>query len=206
MGLIDVRPGRALARMATATAALALVACASGTTTIGPLTLEVPDGWRVTDREATSLKLTNGTIADPTSMRPGTATAVFDIYVESGQTVDAFAAYLDEQGVEPERTAIRVGGYPAERFAYQGRSVGGMQEAVIVPRWRVFILYRAAFRGADAAFRRGRAAFRRAVGSISFGTSAASGAASGRLRHGPTSGKSAITASAAAAAMSANPN
>lgn len=153
------------------------VSCSPGSASIGPLTLDVPEGWMVTDREGNNLKLTNGTIADANSTKAGTATAVFDIYVDSPQTPDAFADYLREQHIGAQRSMTKVDGYAAEIFSYRGESVGGRQEAVLIPRWRVFILYRAAFRGADAAFLRGRAAFRRAVDSITFsgGSSSATG-------------------------------
>lgn len=181
----------------------AVVACAPATTTIGPLTMRVPEGWLVTDREGTNLKITDGTVADENSTKAGTATAVFDIYVEHEQTPDAFGAYLREQDIRAERSSERVGGYASVVFRYRGASVGGRQEAVFVPRWRVFILYRAAFPGADAAFLRGRDDFRRAVDSITFSGSSATGSAS---RQGPKFGSSAMTASAVPIAMSTNPN
>ncbi len=183
---------------------IALAACAPGSTTIGPLTLKVPEGWMVTDREGNNLKLTNGTIADAESTKPGTATAVFDIYVDSTQTPDAFKDYLREQHIGAQRERIEIDGYAAEVFSYRGESVGGRQEAVLVPRWRVFILYRAAFRGADAAFLRGRTAFRRAIDSITFSSGKSS--ALGSSRHGPMRGKSAITARPAPTAMRTNPS
>jgi len=189
---------------AVAVAFAALVACSPGSASIGPLTLEVPEGWIVTDREGNNLKLTNGTIADANSTKPGTATAVFDIYVESAQTPDAFADYLREQHIGAQRSKTRVGGYAAEVFSYRGGSVGGRQEAVLIPRWRVFILYRAAFRGADAAFLRGRVAFRRAVDSITF--SGGSSSAIGSSRHGPIRGNRAMTARPVPTAMSTNPS
>jgi hypothetical protein len=196
-----------------AVALVALVACGDYTTTIGPLTIKVPEGWQVSDREANNLKLTDGTIGEVTGTKAGTATAVFDIYVDSAQTTKTFLAYLGEQHITPKRERLRVGGSDAELFRYSGTSVGGRQEAVIVPRWRVFILYRAAFRGDDAAFLRGRAAFRGALRSLTFSgsSSAAAGASSsssssttgGAARHGP--GKIAITAIAAPVAISTNP-
>ena len=179
------------------------IACAPATTTIGPLRMEVPEGWLITDRETTNLKITDGTIADENSTKPGTATAVFDIYTEHAQTPDEFATYLREQDITPERRERRVDGYAAEVFRYRGVSVGGRQEAVFIPRWRVFILYRAAFPGADAAFLRGRDDFRRAVDSITFSGSSAIGSGS---RHGPTRGNRAMTASAVPMAMSTNPS
>lgn len=185
-------------------ALVAVVSCGPASASIGPVTLKVPEGWMVTDREGNNLKLTNGTVADANSTKPGTATAVFDIYVASPQTPEAFADYLREQHIGAQRKTMRIDGYAAELFSYRGESVGGRQEAVLIPRWRVFILYRAAFRGADAAFLRGRAAFRRALDSITF--SGGSSSAIGSSRHGPMRGKSAITARPVPAAMSTNPS
>ncbi|MGH2760007.1 MAG: hypothetical protein ACRDKJ_10660 [Actinomycetota bacterium] len=195
-------------KVATAVAiSLLAAACGSGSTTIGPLTLDVPDGWQVSDREGGNLKLTDGTIADPTATRAGTATAVFDIFVDSAQTPEKFLEYLREQKIEAGKVKTTIGGAPAEIFSYEDSSVGGRQEAVFIPRWRVFILYRAAFRDDDAAFFRGRDAFRRALESVTFsGTSTGGSASIGRSRrHGPTSGNSASTAIAAPAAIITNP-
>lgn len=191
-------------------AIVALVACGDYSTSIGPLTMKVPEGWRVSDREANNLKVTDGSIGEATGTKAGSATAVFDIYVDSDQTTKSFLQYLSEQRITPKRERQRVDGYEAELFRYSGRSVGGRQEAVIIPRWRVFILYRAAFRGDDGAFLRGRAAFRAALRSITFsGASSAAGASSsssttgGGVRHGP--GKIASIAIAAPVAISTNP-
>lgn len=180
----------------------ALAGCGAYTTSIGPLKLTVPEGWRVTDREGDNLKLTDGSIGEPSSTKAGTATAVFDVYVNSSQTPKAFLAYLREQGIKPARESTRIDGYAAEYFRYSGASVGGHQEALFVPRWRVFVLYRAAFAGADGAFFRGRAAFRRAMGSISFEESSASSA----FCQGPRRGNSASTAIAAPTAIITNPS
>lgn len=184
------------------------VACGSGSTTIGPMTFDVPDGWQVTDREGSNLKVTDGTIADPTATRAGTATAVFDVYVDSEQTPETFLKYLREQKIEAGRVKTRIGGAAAEIFSYEGSSVGGRQEAVFVPRWSVFILYRAAFRDDDAAFFRGRAAFRRVLDSVTFsgGSTGASGSTGKSRRHGPMSGNSASTAIAEPAAIITNPS
>jgi hypothetical protein len=182
---------------------LAFVACASSTTSIGPLTMKVPEGWQVSDREGTNLKLTDGTIGQVTATKPGTATAVFDIYVESPQTTEKFLDYLREQKIDPRIQQRRIGGDNATVFAYSGRSVGGRQEAVLIPRRRVFILYRAAFRDDDGAFLRGRGAFRRALASITF--SGGSSSAMGSERQGPTLGKRASTAIAAPAAIITKP-
>jgi hypothetical protein len=179
-------------RIVAMIALVAVASCASGKTSIGPLTLDVPKGWLVTDREPNSLKLTDGTIADADATQPGTAKAVFDIYTESTQTTQTFERYLREQRIKPSQTRSRIDGYEAETYSYGAPSAGGRQEAVFIPRWRVFILYRAAFPSDDAAFFRGRGAFRAAVASISFEGKPSS--ASGSVRHGPTRGKSTVTA------------
>lgn len=173
--------------------------------------MKVPEGWQVSDREGNNLKLTDGSIGESTETKPGTATAVFDVYVDSSQTTKTFLNYLREQRITPKRERLRVDGYDAELFRYSGASVGGRQEAVIIPRWRVFILYRAAFRGDDGAFLRGRGAFRAALRSITFsgGASSAIGSSSssmtgGSFRHGP--GTIASTAMAAPVAISTNPS
>ncbi len=201
-------------RTLLAVAIAAFVACGDYSTSIGPLTMKVPEGWQVSDREASNLKLTDGSIGESTGTKPGTATAVFDVYVDSTQTSKAFGEYLRKQRITPKRERLRVDGYEAELFRYSGTSVGGRQEAVIVPRRRVFILYRAAFRGDDDAFLRGRAAFRAALRSITFSgdASSASGVSSssvsstigGAARHGP--GTTASTAIAAPVAIITNPS
>lgn len=191
-------------------AIVALAACGDYTTSIGPLTMKVPTGWQVSDREANNLKLTDGSIGESTETEAGTATAVFDIYVDSTQTTKSFLQYLSEQRITPKRERLRVDGYNADLFRYSGRSVGGRQEAVVIARWRVFILYRAAFRGDDGAFLRGRGAFRAALRSITFsgassaaGVSSSSSTSGGGVRHGP--GKIASTAIAAPVAIITNP-
>lgn len=198
------RVRRALSRIAVAAALVVLSSCGSGSTTIGPLTLDVPDGWQVSDREGSNLKITDGSIADPTATRAGTATAVFDIYVNSAQTPDTFLDYLREQKIEAGRVKTTIGGAPAEIFSYEGSAVGGRQEAVFIPRHRVFILYRAAFRNDDAAFFRGRDDFRAALDSVSFSGGSAS-IGNSRLQ-GPMSGNSASTAIADPAAIMTNPS
>ena len=188
---------------------VAAISCGAGSTTIGPLTMQVPDGWQVTDREGNNLKVTDGSIADATATRAGTATAVFDVYVDSAQTPERFLDYLREQNIEAGRVKTTIGGAPAEIFSYEGSAVGGRQEAVFIPRWKVFILYRAAFRNDDAAFFRGRDAFRGALDSLTFsGDSGGSGSASaGRSRRqGPMSGNNASTNIAAPAAIMTNPS
>lgn len=159
---------RNLATALITTSLLAVVACTQGTTSIGPLTLDVPDGWQVSDRGSTSIKLTNGTIADENSIRPGTATAVFDVYVDSPQTVDEFRDVLREHHVQPSEDHRRVDGYGAVILAYGASAFGPPTEVVFVPAWRVQIIYRAAFSEDRSAFLGERPAFRRALRSIRF--------------------------------------
>ena len=147
-------------------AALLLVACSSERT-IGPLTITPPSGWRVTGRETDNLKVTNGTIADDRSTKPGTATAVFDVYVNSAQTVKEFTRALRAENVEPKTERLRIGGYDAVLVAYETGAFGPATEVVFVPVWKVRIVYRAAYTD-DAAFARNRPAFRSALRTIRF--------------------------------------
>jgi hypothetical protein len=130
--------------------------------------MHVPDGWQVSDRESTSIKLTNGTIADENSTKPGTATAVFDVYIRSAQTVDEFRDILREQHVRPDEERLRVHGYAAIIVSYGASDFGPPTEVAFIPDWRVQIVYRAAFSEDRAAFVNERPAFRRALRSIRF--------------------------------------
>jgi hypothetical protein len=165
MGLRSIWRGRALV---LALAMLAAIACAEGTTSMGPLSIDVPEGWRVTSRGGENLQLANGTTGDADSDRAGTAKAVFDIYLSSETTVDEYRESLLEQNVGSKKETIEVDGYDATLLTYVGPAVGGRQEAVFVPRWDVRIVYRAAFANDDAAFFAGRSAFREALRSITF--------------------------------------
>ena len=147
-------------------ASLLLVACSSERT-IGPLTITPPSGWHVTGREMDNLKVTNGTIADDDSTKPGTATAVFDVYVDSEQTVKEFEEALRQENVEPKKETLRVGGYDAVIVSYPTGAFGPATDVVFVPEWKVRIVYRAAYTD-DAAFARHRPAFRSALRTIRF--------------------------------------
>jgi hypothetical protein len=153
-------------RLLVVVAALLVAACSSERT-IGPLTITPPSGWHVTGREMDNLKITNGTIADDRSTKPGTATAVFDVYVNSEQTVNEFEKALRTENVEPESETVRVGGYEAVIVAYETGRFGPATEVVFVPEWKVRIVYRAAYSD-DAAFARNRPAFRSALRTIRF--------------------------------------
>ena len=158
---------RRLSRSVLVVMTLATIACGSSTATIGPLTLDPPKGWLVTDRESNSMKLTNGTIADETSTKAGTATAVFDVYVDSDQTLAEFRKSQRANNIDLTQERIEVGGYDAVVVSWEAGPDPQM-EVVFVPDWEVRIVYRAAFPDAQAAFERHRDEFRSALGSIRF--------------------------------------
>jgi hypothetical protein len=150
-------------------AAIALTAAAcSSERTIGPLAITPPSGWHVSDHETDSIKVTNGTIADDSSTRPGTATAVFDVYVNSEQTVKEFKHALKENNVRPHEQPLKVGGYDAVVVAYDTSYFGPATEVVFVPEWKVRIVYRAAYPDDESAFVNNRPAFRSALRTIRF--------------------------------------
>jgi predicted small lipoprotein YifL len=155
-------------RLIAALVLATLAACGSGETTLGPLTLQPPDGWLVTDREATSIKLTNGTIADESTTKAGTATAVFDVYTDSEQTVGQFVKALRKSSVRPRQEALTVDGYDAVIVSYPDSFFGPPSDVLFVPEWRVRAVYRAAFPEDGASYERHRDAFREAVASIRF--------------------------------------
>lgn len=162
------RGARSALVSALAATCLSAAACTAGTTSIGPLTLDVPEAWQITDREEKSIKLTDGTIADETSTRAGTATAVFDIYIDSSQTLEQFREVLRKERIRPSVQRLRIDGYEAVVLSYGASDFSPRNDVVFFPEWRVQIIYRAAFPDQNAAFERGRPAFRRALRSISF--------------------------------------
>jgi hypothetical protein len=143
------------------------VACASESR-IGDVTLVPPEGWHVTERTENSIKVTNGSIGSDTSTKPGTATAVFDVYVDSSQTVDEFEEALDEYHVDPDIDRMRLDGYRAVLVSYETSGFGPSTEVVFVPEWKVRIVYRAAYPKDESAFTNNRAAFRKALRTIRF--------------------------------------
>jgi hypothetical protein len=147
---------------------VALTACGGNHAFIGPLRIDVPGGWRVTSSAANNLQIANGTTGRPSAEAPGSATAVFDVYVDADLGPDGYRAYLREQKIDARTTRLTIRGADAEILSYTGRAVAGRQEAVFFPEHRVQIVYRAAFRNDDVAFRQGHAAFRYAVASIRF--------------------------------------
>ena len=148
--------------------AIFATACGSSDATIGPLTLEPPKGWLVSDREADTIKVTNGTIGDETATKAGTATAVFDVYVDSDQSLEEFRDVLRENNVEWEQERIDIDGSDAVVVSYESTGFGPSTEVVFVLDWDVRIVYRAAYADAQAAFERHRGEFRRALDSITF--------------------------------------
>jgi hypothetical protein len=146
---------------------VASVACSSNRT-IGPLTLTPPEGWLVTDHETDSMKVTNGTIADELATKPGTATAVFDVYVDSEQTVAQFEKALKKSNVKPSEERTTVDGYNAVIVSYPTSYFGPATDVVFVPEWRVRIVYRAAYPDDESAYVENRPAFRTALRSIRF--------------------------------------
>jgi hypothetical protein len=157
-----------LTRPLIAIVAVAVFVSCSSETRLGDLTLVPPEGWLVTDRQASTIKVTNGTIAEETSTHPGTATAVFDVYIDSTQTPDEFVDALEENNVEAKRERLRVDGYEATIVSYETSFFGPSTEVVFVPAWRVRVVYRAAYPDDESAFVANRPAFRKAIRSIRF--------------------------------------
>lgn len=155
-------------RLIAAAALLVAFACGSSRSTIGPLTVEPPDGWLAVDREADTLKVTNGTIGEETGTRQGDATAVFDVFVNSSQTVREFRKVLKENNVRYDEEAMEIDGYDAMLFSYRTTAFAPSSEVVFVPEWNVRIVYRAAYGDEEAAFERYRPDFREALRSITF--------------------------------------
>jgi hypothetical protein len=153
--------------VASGVLAVLVVACSSERT-LGPLTITPPEGWFVSDREVESIKVTNGTIADETATKPGTATAVFDVYIDSAQTVEEFEKALKGNNVDPKKERTTIGGYDAVIVSYGSSAFGPSTEVVFVPSWRVRAVYRAAYPDDESAFVENRPAFRTALRSIRF--------------------------------------
>lgn len=146
---------------------LLLVACTGGQR-FGPLRLDVPEGWRVTDRTTDRLQIADGTVAADTETEPGSAEAVFDVYLDSPQTFQSYRDTLRSLEVEWEERPLTLDGHDAMAFDARGQGVAGRREAVLIPAYRVLIVYRAAFPNDPAAFEAGYDAFQEAVASISF--------------------------------------
>lgn len=146
---------------------LILVACSSGQP-FGPLEIDVPEGWRVTDRGDQRLQIADGTVASETETEPGDATAVFDLFVDSAQTVQSLRDTHRNLDVEWTEEQLEIDGHDAVAFHATGEGVAGARETVLIPDYRVLIIYRAAFPNDRGAFESGHAAFREALRSIRF--------------------------------------
>ena len=143
------------------------VACTTSTT-FGPLRIEVPDGWQVTHRTDGNLQISKGTAASDTDTSPGTATAVFDLYLESHHTPDSYRELLRSENTGASEQTWTVDGERALVLSYEAPGFAGQQEAVLFPDRRILVVYRAAFPNDRTAFHDGLTAFRRAVRSIRF--------------------------------------
>lgn len=144
----------------------ALAACGSSASTIGPLRIEPPDGWLVVDRALGTIKVANGTIGADTTR--GNATAVFDVYIDSGQSIREFRAVLEENNVRYSEEDLEVDGYDATVVTYRRSAFAPSGETAFIPEWDVRIVYRAAYGDAEAAFSRHQPEFRQALASITF--------------------------------------
>lgn len=161
-------PGRAMNRLALAIVPLLiLTACSSGQA-FGPLEIDVPEEWRVTDRGDQRLQIADGTVASETESEPGDATAVFDVFVDSAQTVQSLRDTHRNLDVEWTEDRLEIDGQEAVVFRATGEGVAGSRETVLIPTYHVLIIYRAAFPNDRGAFESGHAAFREAVRSIRF--------------------------------------
>lgn len=159
---------RAPARRALTAVALAASACASGPASVGPLRIEIPDGWRVTRSLDESLQLADG-LDNVDQDAPGAARAVFDVYLNSPHTRDSYEALLEDNNTKPaDEQELTLDGRTAYLIEYEADAFAGRQIAVIIPSEEIHIVYRAAKIRDNASFYRGRSAFLGAVLSIRF--------------------------------------
>ncbi len=159
-----IRGGRGV--VAVVLLAVLLGGCARETD-LGPLRLEVPDGWTLT-RTGNTIKLTDGSLGDPTGTEPGSATAVFDIFLESDHTPETYRELLEDNDVGAAEERLTIDGHEAIGFEYAGAAFAGRQYAVVIPTYRIHIVYRAAFPNDDAAYQAGMSGLRRTLRSIRF--------------------------------------
>jgi hypothetical protein len=164
MGLIGVRR----ATIAVIAVAITVTACGNGRATLGPLSIRIPPGWRVTSFGGDNLQIANGTSGGEEGSTPGTATAVFDLYTNSTVKPSEYVKDLREQNVGVTTEDITVDGYDAVRLSYEGAAVAGRQEAVFIPARDVRIVYRAAYPEDNGAFEHGLDDFRSAMRSLRF--------------------------------------
>lgn len=136
-------------------------------TDLGPLRLDVPDGWTLT-RTGSTIKLADGSLGSPTDTEPGSATAVFDIFLDSDHTPESYRELLTEHDVGAAEERLEIDGHEAVAFEYAGPAFAGRQFAVVIPAYRIHIVYRAAFPNDDPAYHAGMSDFRRTLRSIRF--------------------------------------
>jgi hypothetical protein len=146
------------------------MACATqGAERIGPIEIDVPAGWQASRQSRTNLKITDGTLGSQDDTEPGTATAVFDVYVNSRHTPQSYRELVAaEGGTVLEEDVVRVGAQDATVLDVEGESFAGKWTVVLIARGGILIVYRAAFPHDDEAFRGGRPALLEAVRSIRF--------------------------------------
>ncbi len=149
-------------------ALLLATACGTSSSVVGPLELTPPDGWLVTDRQPGTIKVTNGTVGDGTDSRRGNATAVFDVYVDSAQSLVEFREVLDENNVRSSEERIEIDGYEAVVVVSEPSAFAPASETAFIPEWDVRIVFRAARADRESDLERNRPAFRRALASIRF--------------------------------------
>lgn len=158
----------ALRKLAAVAALFVCLAACSESTQIGPLRIVVPDGWHSNRTGDDGLQVANGSVASDQSTVPGSATAVFDLYVDSSRTSTGYRKLLESESTKFTHRTITIDGREADVFTYSGDTWGGSQEAVVVDDYRLLIVYRAAFPNDDNAYKASIGQFRRAVRSISF--------------------------------------
>jgi hypothetical protein len=152
--------------LALAAACVLLASCGSSSSTIGPLTIEPPEGWLVVDRQPGTIKVANGSIGSDTGNTAGNATAVFDVYVDSAQTVRQFRSVLRENNVEWKEDEVEVDSYDAIVVMSEDSAFAPASEVAFIPEWNVRIVYRAAYGDKSSDFARHRDEFRDALASI----------------------------------------
>ncbi len=122
----------------------------------------------MTDRTDARLQIADGSVAEETESEPGDAEAVFDVFLDSSQTVQSLRDTHANLEVEWTEERLEIDGHETVAFHATGEGVAGNRETVLVPDYRVLIIYRAAFPNDPAAFDAGYEDFRRAVRSIRF--------------------------------------
>jgi hypothetical protein len=93
---------------------------------------------------------------------------VFDVYVDSDQTLAEFRKAQRANNIELTEEPIEIDGYDGVVVSWEANGPDPQMEVVFVPEWEVRIVYRAAYPDAQAAFERHRDEFRAALESIRF--------------------------------------